>query len=165
MTRLRDERPEDIGPIHAVTQAAFAPKPFSDGSEGAIIRRLRERGELVLSLVIEDDSGIIGHAAFSAVRLPDKREGVYALGPISVRPDRQGEGHGGRMIREGLARLKAMGATGCVLVGDPRYYSRFGFRGDCGLTYKGLPAAVVQGLFWDGSEPQGEIAYASGFER
>ena len=60
MTLLRDERPDDADAIHEITQAAFADQPFSDGSEGLIIRRLRERGEMTLSLVIVSSDSITG---------------------------------------------------------------------------------------------------------
>lgn len=73
--RIRHERPVDFPLIHRLTEVAFQPMDFSDGSEPGIIDRLRAAGDLKLSLVAEDDpkdsgddsSGIIGHLAFSAV--------------------------------------------------------------------------------------------------
>ena len=32
-----------------------------------------------------------------------------------------------------------LGAAGCILVGDPEYYKRFGFMSIPGVTYEGVP--------------------------
>ena len=61
------------------------------------------------------------------------------------------------LIREGLARLKARGARGCVLVGDPAYYRRFGFRSPTGLVHEGVPPEVFLALPFDGPVPHGEV--------
>ena len=108
---LRPERDRDIDAIRALTQTAFRTAPHADGTEHLIIDRLRAAGALTLSLVAEADGAIVGHVAFSPVAVSDGSEGWYGLGPISVDPARQGEGIGGKLIREGLEGLKALGAT------------------------------------------------------
>ena len=160
---VREERDADHAAVFALVQEAFADRPFSSGTEGPILERLRADGDLTLALVAERDGDLVGHIAFSPVRIGGER--LLALGPVAARRDLRGQGIGTALIETGLACLKDRGAVGCVLVGDPGYYGRFGFRGDIGLTHNGLPGRVVQGLFWDGRARAGELLYAPAFGR
>ncbi len=136
--------------------------PYSDGSEPRIIEALRRDGDLSVSLVAVIGDDLIGQISFSPVSIPDARD-WYGLGPVSVHPQHQSNGVGGSLIKAGLEGIQALGARGCVLVGDPEYYHRFGFCGDSGVTYMGLDAKFVQQLPFDGVLKSGEIEYAPGF--
>lgn len=161
---IRDERPGDIAQIAAITTAAFAPIPYSSHTEARIVDALRDAGALTVSLVAEEAGDVLGHVAFSPVLIDGADCGWFGLGPVSVRPDRQGAGIGSALIREGLARLNAMSAGGCVLLGDPRYYQRFGFVADPALTYPGGPAAAFQSIVIAGPARRGVVAYHAGFD-
>lgn len=160
---IRAERPGDEDIIHDLTQAAFAPMSYSSGTEGAIIRALRANGELALSLVAEEDGEIIGHVAFSPVTIGGHYDDWFGLGPISVRADRQRQGIGHALIREGIHRLKALGAKGCALVGDQAVYKGVGFVSDGELTYDGVPDIYVQHLTLSGHAPHGALTFSSAF--
>jgi len=160
---IREERASDAGPIAEVTAAAFRDHPFSRQTEPFIIRGLRDAGALALSLVAQDGERVVGHVAFSPVAMSDGTTGWYGLGPVSVLPEHQGQGIGQVLIREGLARLKARGARGCVLVGDPAYYRRFGFRSPTGLVHEGVPPEVFLALPFDGPVPHGEVTFHPAF--
>ena len=160
---LRPEREGDIDAIRTLTETAFRTAPHADGTEHLIIDRLRAAGALTLSLVAEADGTIVGHVAFSPVSLSDGSRGWYGLGPISVDPSRQGEGIGGKLIGEGLERLKALGATGCVLLGDPAYYSRFGFKPDPRLTLDGVPPEYFMRVAFSPVYGAGSVSYHPGF--
>lgn len=160
---IRSEQPADVDTIRALTRAAFEKAPHASGTEAAIVDALRDAGALTLSLVAEDGGKILGHVAFSPVTVGSDA-GWYGLGPVSVWPDSQGRGIGQLLIRHGLDALAQMGAKGCVLIGDPAYYSRFGFVADPAVTYAGLPPQYVQRLAFGDSIPSGEIVYHSGFE-
>lgn len=160
---LRPEREEDAAPIFRLTKAAFRDMPFSDGDEPELVDRLRVDGDLTLSLVAEDTSGVVGHIAFSPVTISDGTTGWYGLGPISVWPERQGERIGTALMKRGLADMRAMGAKGVVLLGDPNYYARFGFEHDPQLRYPGPPPEYFQRLVLEGASPSGEVAYAPAF--
>jgi predicted N-acetyltransferase YhbS len=80
-----------------------------------------------------------------------------------VLPDRQNAGIGSKLIREGLKQLKLSGARGCVVLGDPAYYQRFGFMPHPGLNYTDVPPEYFQALSFVGDLPTGSVAYHDGF--
>ena len=84
---IRPEEPGDEATIFALTEAAFADMEFSDGDEQHVVTRLRDAGDLTLSLVAEDvaedAARIVGHIAFSPVTISDGAQGWYGLGPVS----------------------------------------------------------------------------------
>lgn len=162
--RIRDECPGDAAALHQVIARAFADFAHSDQSEPAIVAQLRRDGDLALSLVAEDDGALVGHIAFSPVTVAGEPGNWMGLAPVSVLPECQGRGIGAALVREGLARLRASGIGGCVVLGDPAYYARFGFRREPALAYPGAPAEyfMAQALC-DTLLPQGEVAYAAAF--
>lgn len=160
---IRDEISADVAVIAKLITTAFAPMPYSSQTEAQIVARLREAASLTLSLVAVEDGDLVGHIAFSPVTVGGRDMGWFGLGPVAVRPDRQGRGLGDALVRAGLARLTARGAGGCVLLGDPKYYDRFGFAVIPGLTYNGAPARYFQALSLCGETPGGEVAYHAAF--
>lgn len=161
---VRPERPADAAAISALTTAAFHGLEFSGGNEAEIVERLRADGDLAVSLVAENlDLAVIGHAAFSPVTVSDGTSGWYALGPVSVIPLRQKVGIGSSLTEAGLARLREIGAAGCVVLGDPGYYGRFGFVNDPGLTCPGPHPEYLQRVVFRTPPPTGEIRFAPAF--
>lgn len=159
---IRAEELCDTKAIYALTQLAFTGMPFSDGDEADLIDQLRKDADLALSFVAEEDA-IVGHIAFSRVTISDGAADWFDLGPVSVTPERQGEGIGSALIEHGLTALRAMGANGCVLLGNPAYYGRFGFVADPALAYPGPPAEYFQSLVLKGSMPSGTVTYPPAF--
>ena len=123
---IRDETPKDVVAIRRVVAAAF-----KQAEEADLVDALRESGDTVITLVAEEGNEIIGHILFSKLQAPDQS---VALAPVSVMPNRQNEGIGSRLIREGLARAEFEGWQAVFLVGEPEFYRRFGF--DVGLAKK-----------------------------
>ncbi|CDX39498.1 putative acetyltransferase [Mesorhizobium sp. ORS 3359] len=162
---IRPEQPGDEQIIHDLTVAAFEPMSFSDGSEAPIIAGLRNDGDLSVSLVAVSGGNIVGHVAFSPVTIGAESHGWYGLGPVSVWPEKQRQGIGSALINEGLAILRASGAKGCVLIGDPAYYRRFGFRSDGNLSYQDLPAQYVQSLLFGSESATGQMKFSPAFNR
>lgn len=161
--KIRDERPSDVQAIHDVTKAAFADMPKSSGGEQDLIEALRKDGALLVSLVAEMDGEIVGHIAFSRVTIGGVPGNWFDLGPASVRPDHQSRGIGEALILAGLERIRAMGAEGCVLLGYPAYYRRFGFAHEPGLTFDGRINPNFQQLTFAGPTPAGEVTYHRAF--
>ncbi len=160
---IRPEQPSDIATIREITKAAFAPMAYSSQTEAEIVDALRKADALAISLVAIDKDAVIGHVAFSPVTIEGRNLGWYGLGPVSVRPDRQKQGIGGNLIRQGLSQLKEMGAMGCIVLGDPGYYKHFGFENDDALIFEGVPAEYFMRLRLDGPLPAGKVNYHDGF--
>lgn len=161
---IRPETPADREAIGEVTRAAFATLEISDHTEQYIVEALRAAGTLTVSLVAEREGQVVGHIAFSPVTISDGTAGWYALGPVSVLPEYQRQGIGAALIREGLARLKGLGARGCCLVGHPDYYPRFGFEHPPDLAVEGAPAEAFFVLPFDGPIPSGNVKFQDAFQ-
>ena len=162
-TLIRNETDGDADAITAVTLAAFATLEISQHTEQFIVKALRAAGALTVSLVAELDGRVVGHVAFSPVVLSDGTPDWHGLGPVSVLPAHQRQGIGKALIRQGLARLQAMGARGCCLVGHPEYYRKFGFRNLDQLAHAGVPPEYFLALSFDGHWPQGTVAFHEAF--
>jgi putative acetyltransferase len=162
--QIRPERSGDEDAIHAVTIAAFLNAPHTAHTEHFIVRALRRAGRLTVSLVAEREGEIVGHVAISPVTFEDGASGWFGLGPVSVAPELQGRGIGSRLVREALVALRALGGRGCVLVGEPAYYGRFGFRADPGLRLPGVPPQYFQALRLAGEMPSGVVTFDTAFE-
>ena len=160
---IRHEMESDIEAITAVTQAAFENHPISNHTEQFIVKALRAACALTISLVAEMGSNVVGHIAFSPVTISDGSPEWYGLGPISVAPARQRQGIGKALMHEGLARLRALGADGCVLVGDPDYYQRFGFRSYPELSHEGVPPENLLVLPFGEHKSRGFVVFHPGF--
>lgn len=160
---IRAERPGDEPAIHRVTEAAFTDHPHSEGAEPAIVAALRADGDLALSLVAERGGRIVGHVAFSRAVLSGGEDRWYALGPISVLPEQQGQGIGRALVEAGAAHWRDAGAQGIVLLGDPALYSRFGFVRGTPLHIEGPLAAYFQVLPFTESIPDSSVTFAPAF--
>jgi putative acetyltransferase len=161
--KIRPERPADVAAIDSLTIAAFADAGARACEESRILEALRSQGALSLSILAVDGDEIIGHAAFSPVRIAMAAEDWFGLGPVSVRPDRQGSGVGQAVVRGGLQRLVGMGAAGCVVLGAPAYYRRFGFAHDPRLRFGEAASPYFQRVVFRGSDPIGEVLYHPAF--
>jgi putative acetyltransferase len=121
---VRPEVSRDRDAIRRVNQLAFG-----GPTEADIVDALRDSDAWLpeLSLVGEDDGGIVGHALFSLVRLDSGPE-LLSLGPMAVLPDHQRAGVGTALAQRGLELARGMEYPLVVVLGHPDYYPRFGFR-------------------------------------
>lgn len=163
MIAIRPEQSGDEDRIHQVTQAAFTDHPHSEGTEPAIVAKLRDDGDLVMSLVADDGGEIVGHVAFSPASLSDGSDGWLTLGPISVAPSRQGEGIGRALVEEAERHLRKQGARGIVLLGDPALYGRFGFVQNTPMRLEGPLAQYLQILPFGDRIPDAAVSFAPAF--
>lgn len=117
---IRPEQPEDTTAIGDVVTAAFG-----QADEARLIETLRADGNIAASLVAVLDGRIIGHVLLSKMQAPFS---AVALAPFAVHPAYQGQRVGGTLMRTAIARARLLGAEAIFVLGDPAYYSRFGFK-------------------------------------
>lgn len=157
--KIRKEQPDDVPSIQTLTKTAFP-----SHLEATILETLRNSSALTLSLVVTDNSNrTIGHVAFSPVEIANTSNWV-GLGPISVDPAVQRQGIGSLLIREGLRQLRDTDVNGCVLLGNPDYYKRFGFE-NTNLTYAGVDdQQYFLSVTFRGETPEGDVKYHEAFD-
>jgi putative acetyltransferase len=160
---IRNETEADVDVISEILLAAFEHEPHSQQTEQFIVKALRAAQALTISLVAELDGKVVGHIAFSPVTISDGTQNWYGIGPLAVLPGYQKQGIGKALMNEGLFLLKTLGGQGCVLVGDPEYYKRFGFRNVPGLVLEGVPPENFLALPFDDSKTRGVVVFHPGF--
>ena len=161
---VRDEQAADIETITRLTETAFRDRPYASHTEHSIVNALRHHGQLTISLVAVAGDTLVGHVAVSPVTISSGTTGWYGLGPISVWPERQRQGIGSALMRAALAALRRLGGRGCVVLGDPGYYGRFGFKVQPGLELPGVPHQHFQALSFGGEPPAGTVRYHAAFD-
>lgn len=180
---LRPEQPSDIPTITCITREAFSANPHG---EEVIVTKLRDDNALTLSIVAtvppysksplsspsaspppeveEGQEKIAAHVAFSPVTLEGVDENWVGLGPVSVSTSLQRKGLGSAVIREGLRILRERGdIDGCVVLGNPAFYGKFGFQAGQGLVLDGVPAKYFQSLSFGDSRPEAKVRYHAAF--
>lgn len=162
--KIRPEQPSDAARIEAVTAAAFFQAPHTSHTEHFIVNALRQAGQLSVSLVAQFEDKVVGHGAASPVALSDGTPGWLGLGPLSVQPEFQGRGIGSQLMRELLRELERQCAAGCVLVGEPAFYGRFGFRAEPGLILPGVAPQYFLALPLGRSAPHGIVSFHEAFK-
>jgi putative acetyltransferase len=116
---IRSETSTDFAAVRAVVKATFPTSVEAD-----LVDRLRHDGDAVFSLVAVECNELVGFVTFSEMEAPFRALG---LGPVAVLPGHQRTGVGTLMIKEGLVRAGREGWKGVFVLGEPRYYRRFGF--------------------------------------
>lgn len=119
---IRQETAADREAIYALHLAAFGGE-----GEAKLVDALRAEGEVVLSLVAEEEAHVVGHVLYSRLTLDPVQSGASSLAPVAVAPERQKQGKGSRLIEEAHRMLAARGEKIVFVLGDPAYYGRFGF--------------------------------------
>lgn len=144
--RIDAETPADAASVEALVLAAFGPGRFAKTAE-----RLREHARIAAGFVARDGARVVGSVRLWAITVGDRP--ALFLGPIAVAADVRKGGLGADLVR---ACLERAGDQGVLLVGDPPYFERFGFRA--------APHAVLQGpvdqrrVLWLGEgDPSGVV--------
>ena len=170
---IRREEETDAGVIRAITAAAFARPDAPDHAppEARLVDELRASAAWIpaASLVATGaDGDVTGHVLCTRGHVGDVP--VLALGPLSVRPDRQRTGVGSALMHAVLGAGDALGEPLVALLGDPGYYGRFGFR--LGRDYQITPPVAdwqphfqVRVLTAYRPSVRGPFRYAEPFDR
>lgn len=117
---IRTALAEDAAAIASLLDAAFG-----RAAERGLVVDLRAAGAVVAETVAQNRDGcILGHALMSWLLAP---AGWLVLVLAPVAPGHQRRGIGGAVVRACLQAGRGAGGRAAVVVGDPRYYARFGF--------------------------------------
>ena len=120
-------RPETLGDHAAIREVNRL--AFGEEGEARLVDALRDGGFLQASLVAEEAGRVVGHILFSDLSIVTPHGVVEALSlaPMAVVPDRQRQGIGSALVREGLRACTEAGHRIVVVLGHPEFYPRFGF--------------------------------------
>jgi putative acetyltransferase len=163
---VRAETLTDEAAIHALHLQAFGQE-----TEARLVDELQAEGFATLSLVAVVGVRVIGHVLFSPIEIvsPGQTVRALALAPVGVMPGWQRRGVAATLIRTGLAQATWTGEKIVIVVGDPAYYRRFGFRPELASAlqspYAGehfmaleLSPGALEGV-------TGEVRYSAPFQR
>lgn len=122
---IRSETAADVAAIHRVLREAFPSE-----SEAALVASLRSNNHLRVSLVAEKDGEVVGYIAFSPVRFEPAHNSLHVLGlaPLAVLTSHQRQGIAAALVEQALDVCRNLNIDAVVVLGEPAYYCRFGFR-------------------------------------
>jgi putative acetyltransferase len=127
---IRPVGPDDHAAIHALVAAAF-----KQPDEANLVDHLRDDGDALVELVAEEDGALVGHILFSPLAT-DAGARFAALAPLSVAPDRQGDGIGTALMETGHALCAMAGVQALIVLGHPAYYPRAGYSAEAAKPVK-----------------------------
>ncbi|WP_041795271.1 GNAT family N-acetyltransferase [Pararhodospirillum photometricum] len=148
MMTLQVETAADALVIEDLLDRAFGPDRWLKTS-------YRYRDEIAplpsLCFTAVEDGRVLGTVRHWPIALAEgAAQGMTAvlLGPIAVEPSLKATGIGGRLMHLAIQEATRQGVDIIVLVGDPVYYQRFGFRlaAEFGITMPNESAPRVQAL-------------------
>jgi len=141
---LRTSRRDDEAAI-----AAFYPLAFPEEDLVPLLNELWQQPDSILSLVATSEDVPVGHAMFSLCTIAEDPAPLALLGPVAVHPDHQSSGLGSQLITKGLDTLRNRKTAIVCVLGDPNYYSRFGFQPTATLLPPHGPETPPPG--WEGA--------------
>jgi len=129
---IRQEAGRDHAVVNQLIATAFKNVVESDQSEHQLVARLRSSDAFIreLSQVAIINNEIVGHILLTKIFIVNqsKKHTSLALAPVSVLPEYQGKGIGGKLIISAHKKAKELGFNSIILLGHATYYPRFGYR-------------------------------------
>jgi putative acetyltransferase len=156
----------DLGNREAVRAVHVAAFPTS--LEAELVETLVDSDDATLSLVAEHGGAVVGHLLCSRMTVEADGSSVRAVGlaPVAVRPDHQNQGIGAALIRAAIERSRAAGEEMMFVLGEPHYYTRFGFTTEAARPFASPYAGdYFMAIRFDGAPPPqvGKADYAQAF--
>ncbi len=132
-TIIRKEQPKDYIEISEVIKSAFFRKGKDiEFNEWVLVENIRKTDYYIneLSLVAEINGKILGHIMFTPLKIKNKNQAFdsLALAPVSVKKEYQKQGIGKKLVISGIEKGKELGYQSIVVLGQPEYYPKFGFK-------------------------------------
>jgi putative acetyltransferase len=156
---LRREGPGDAPGLRALLEAAFP-----TAAEADLVDTLGAAGDVVVSMLAVEDGVVVAQALLSRMDAPFSALG---LAPVAVRPGRQRQGLGGRVVRAALDAARTEGWVGVFVLGDSGWYGRFGFSADLAAGFDCIyagPHFMAATLGPALPARSGRVAYAPAFD-
>ena len=129
---LRPEEEKDFSAVENLTREAFWNVYCPGADEHLLVHNLRKTDAFIkeLDFAALDNDKIIGNIMYAkaAIKNNDLEYTVLTFGPVSVLPEYQNKGIGGKLINRTIELSKEMGYKAIIIYGDPEYYKRFGFK-------------------------------------
>lgn len=156
MITIREEIAADVPARELLLDRCFGERRTAKSSERLREGRLPAEG---LALTAERDGAIVATVRLWHVEANGRP--ALLLGPLAVAPELHGEGLGGTMMREAIARAAGRGHGAILLVGDAPYYQRFGFSAEP-MAELAMPGPVERERFLGLELREGALADANG---
>lgn len=166
--QIRTEQNNDQKNIEDLIYLAFTDHPHHEKgakpNEHLIYRYLKEQNQLIISLVAVKEERISGYLAASNILINEQDKKWLGLGPIAVHPNEQHKKIGSQLIKECIETAKALKFEGIVVLGEPEYYARFGFKPHPNLILADVPAEYFMILpLSEHTIPAGTVTYSDAF--
>ncbi len=158
---IREARAGDHAGIHALVADAFG-----QAGEADLVEALRRDGDAVLELVALFDGRLAGHVLFSRLLVEGSGSGfpAVALAPLAVAEPVRRRGVAGALVEAAHHMLRTAGENLSVVLGEPAYYGRFGYRHDRAAGFDcQWQSDALQALAWGEAPIGGRLVYARGF--
>nr|WP_295464113.1 N-acetyltransferase [Mesorhizobium sp.] len=158
---IRPAEPADRAGIREVELQAFG-----QPAEADLVEALVADGDTVLELVATQEGEIVGHILFSRLFVENgpERFPAVALAPLSVKPKRQDSGIGTALVEAAHVLLKDAGEALSIVLGEPSYYGRFGYRHPRAAGFASdYQCEALQALTWGDAPTSGRLVYARAF--
>jgi predicted N-acetyltransferase YhbS len=142
--KIVPERPQDLGPIEALNDAAFGPNRANK-----TVYRLRDGlppDRALCFVALNEEGALCASLRFWPIVIGKNKAPAVLLGPLAVVPELRGQGYGKALMRHGIDQARKLGHRIIVLVGDPEYYNPFGFTREAALKLS-LPGPVEERRF------------------
>jgi predicted N-acetyltransferase YhbS len=142
--KVRQEKPSDFQKIYDLVKVAFQTAKVAYGKEQDFVDKLRVSGNYIpeLGLVAEEAANLLGHIMLTktCVMTSGSKFEALLLAPLSVSLEYRNRGIGSKLVMQSFDLAKSLGYKAVFVVGDPAYYSRFGFKSSMLFGIKHVPS-------------------------
>ncbi|MBT6095530.1 MAG: N-acetyltransferase [Rhodospirillaceae bacterium] len=127
--KIRESRPGDAAEIERLYVDAFP-----DEDLVPLVRELLDFGPSVVSLVAVREQAVVGHIGFTFCGVEGGNDKVALLAPLAITPSLHRQGIGSTLVEAGFIQMQQAKIGYVFVLGDPAYYSRFGFKAEDKVT-------------------------------
>ncbi len=141
---IRQEKPSEYPKIYDLVKAAFQTAKVATGSEQDYVDKLRVSGNYIpqLAFVAEEDGRLVGHIMLTktyVITTEGSKFEALLLAPLSIALEYRNRGIGQKLVWKSFELAKKLGFRAVFVVGNPAYYSRFGFKSSAAFGIKHVP--------------------------